>query len=386
MSFRSIYILCTIIICSATNVFATSAEILPIVPQPAHTVVSGTSVSLSKNWDIYIHPGSGIDNEYIASILRELDINTDFTGKKNDDVLIDTKISKNPEAYHGSVSENRRTRFSLPSFSKKDDTFTLWQLPSQINTIGNSYVIRTGNGKVIVMDGGVTEEEGYLRGFLGALGNTVDCWFVTHPHPDHIGAFTRILENPMDIKIHQICQSTFSDELLAREPDYKDEAIRYYEAAKKSGVEIIEGTLGMTYTFGYTTFKILGIKNEELTANPYNNSSMVIKVWDPVKSVLFLADAGAEAGDKLLNGPYRKELDCDYMQMAHHGQNGVTMDFYRAVKFRACLWPTPSWVYNNDVGGGFNTHTLTTIETRNTVDSLNITEHYLSFQGLIKIE
>ena len=33
-------------------------------------------------------------------------------------------------------------------------TFTLWQLESQINTIGNSYVIRTVNGKVIVMDGG----------------------------------------------------------------------------------------------------------------------------------------------------------------------------------------------------------------------------------------
>lgn len=105
-----------------------------------------------------------------------------------------------------------------PSFSKQDDTFTLWQLPSQINTIGNSYVIRTDNGKVIVMDG------------------------------------------------------------------------------------------------------------------------------------------------------------------------GVTMDFYREVKFRACLWPTPSWVYNNDAGGGFYTHTLTTIETRNTVDALNITEQYLSFEGLSRID
>jgi len=27
--------------------------------------------------------------------------------------------------------------------------------------------------------------------------------------------------------------------------------------------------------------------------------------------------------------------------MSHHGQNGVSMDFYRKVKFRACLWPTP---------------------------------------------
>ena len=29
------------------------------------------------------------------------------------------------------------------------ETFTLWQLPSQINTIGNSYVIQTADGQVL---------------------------------------------------------------------------------------------------------------------------------------------------------------------------------------------------------------------------------------------
>ena len=32
-----------------------------------------------------------------------------------------------------------------------------------------------------VMDGGVKEETPYLRGFLAALGNQVDVWFVSHP-------------------------------------------------------------------------------------------------------------------------------------------------------------------------------------------------------------
>lgn len=273
-----------------------------------------------------------------------------------------------------------------PAYSAQDDTFTLWQLPSQINTIGNSFVIQTDDGKIIVMDGGVKEEEGYLRGFIGSLGNVVDCWFVSHPHPDHIGAFTRILENPMGIRVRQICHSTYSEALMEREPDCKDEAIRYYEAAKKSGAILTEAALGMTFSFGHTTFRILGIKNEELKTNPYNNSSMVIKVWDPLKSVLFLGDLGKEAGDKLLQGAFQNQLDCDYMQMSHHGQSGVSMDFYRTVKFRACLWPTPTWVYNNDAGGGFNTHILTTIETRQTMDALNITEHYFSFEGLTRID
>ncbi|MDR0394084.1 MAG: family 20 glycosylhydrolase [Tannerella sp.] len=274
-----------------------------------------------------------------------------------------------------------------PSFSKQDDTFTLWQLPSQINTIGNSYVIRTDNNKIIVMDGGVKEEENYLRGFLAGLGNVVDYWFVTHPHGDHIGALTKILENPKGITIREICQSSFSDNLLEKEPGSKEHAIQYYETFKKSGIKSTEASPGMVFTFGNTTIKILGIKNEEITGNnPYNNSSMVIRVSDPVKSVLFLADTGKESGDKLLDGPFKNELDCDYIQLAHHGQQGVSMDFYRRVKFRACLWSTPTWVYNNDTGNGFNTGHLKTMETRDTMDELKITEQYFSFAGLTKIE
>ena len=62
--------------------------------------------------------------------------------------------------------------------SKKKSGFTLWQIPSHRNTIGNSYVMRTSKGKVIVMDGGFPQEELTLRGFIGALGNQVDAWFI----------------------------------------------------------------------------------------------------------------------------------------------------------------------------------------------------------------
>ena len=273
-----------------------------------------------------------------------------------------------------------------PSYAKQGDTFTLWQLPSQENTIGNSYIIRTDDNQLIVIDGGVKEEEDYLRGFISANGNQVSCWFVSHPHSDHAGAMMEIIKDPKGVKISQICQSTFSDSLIDREPDNAQFARDYYEAVNQSGIPTVEASEGLVFTFGHTNCKILGIKNEDLTMNPYNNSSMIVRVWDPLKSVLFLGDAGAEQGDKLLNGPFRNDLDCDYVQMAHHGQSAVKMDFYKAIKFRACLWPTPSWVYDNDAGNGFNTHNLTTIETRNTMDSLKITEQYVSFQGLVKID
>jgi hypothetical protein len=74
------------------------------------------------------------------------------------------------------------------------------------------------------------------------------------------------------------------------------------------------------------------------------------------------------------------------MQMAHHGQNGCDENFYKTVSFRVCLWPTPSWVWNNDAGGGFNTHILKTIDTRGWMDEKGIKEQHVSWEGLTKIE
>ncbi len=269
----------------------------------------------------------------------------------------------------------------------KKSNFVMWQLPSQINTIGNSYVFRMNDGKVVVMDGGVKEETNYLRGFLAALGNKVEIWFVSHPHPDHIGALNELLKNPGEIKIEKICLSEFSTAFCEAEPDYKTEAEEFYTNLKKSGIHVVNITRpGLIFHVNQTNFKIIAVKNEDIAINPYNNSSMVIRVWDNKKSMVFLGDAGREEGDRLLNGPYRKDLDCDYLQMAHHGQKGVSKDFYRTIKFKTCLWPSPSWVYNNDAGKGYNTHTFETVEIRNLVDSLGIKKNFVSCEGLWKIE
>ena len=275
----------------------------------------------------------------------------------------------------------------LAGFARQKPNFEVWQLPSRINTIGNSYVFRMNNGAVAVMDGGVKDEATYLRGFLAALGNNVDVWFVSHPHPDHIGALDEILKAPNGIQIGKICQSEFSPAFCESEPGCKTIAEEYYANLRKSGIPVVNvAEPGMVIMIDQTCFKILGLKNEDIAVNPYNNSSMVIRVWDNSKSMVFLGDCGKEEGDRLLNGPLRRYLDCDYLQMAHHGQQGASKNFYRTVKFRACLWPSPSWVYNNDVGKGYNTHILKTIEIRNLIDSLGIKTNYVSCNGLYKIK
>ena len=267
------------------------------------------------------------------------------------------------------------------------ETFTLWQLPSVADDHGNSYVIRTPHGRVVAIDGGKGAETDYLRGFLAALGDEVDVWIVTHPHYDHVEAMTNLLRRPMDLRVHEVRESRFTPGMIASEPEYSRWAEEYYAALDAAqGVKVTECHTGDEFTVDGVHFKILSEINPEIGVNVYNNSSMAFRVWDDAKSVVFLGDLGIEGGDKLLDSPMREYLDCDYLQLAHHGQQGCSERFYRTVNFRACLWPTPSWLYNNDLGKGENTAHYTTFETRRWMEDKGVDEHYVACYGLCCIE
>ena len=228
---------------------------------------------------------------------------------------------------------------------------------SSPDNIGNSYILKTSGGKVIVMDGGLPEEADYLKSLLkNRYGAVVDQWWISHPHSDHIGALLEILKNENSgITVKEIYHSRFPESLGKLEPyawtTYTEPLYRILDESNTIKVIDIQETGGL-YELDGVLIKVLGVTNPELTAtdngrSPYNNSSMILRVWDASKSVLFLGDAQVECGDKLLNrkDEYANYLNADYVQMAHHGQQGVSESFYKSISFKYCLWPTPTWVY-----------------------------------------
>ena len=270
----------------------------------------------------------------------------------------------------------------------RGSAFTVWQIPSHTNTIGNSYVFQTKTGKVIVMDGGFPEEAFTLRGFIGALGNEVEAWFISHPHDDHMGALWEILkQGTQDLRIKAIYHSRITDKVIDAEPTEAGKTRDFYDRLSSCEAEVVDlQQPGQVFDFDGMKLKIVSVATQ-LVTNPYNNNSMIMRVWDKKKSMVFLGDAGIECGDLALKGPFAKDLDCDYLQMAHHGQNGCSEEFYRSIKFRACLWPTPMWVWNNDMGQGFDTAHLTTVRTREWMDSIGIKEHHVSVRdGLWRLD
>lgn len=280
----------------------------------------------------------------------------------------------------------------LPTAQKPhgcDGTFTLWQLSSQSHDQMNSYVMQTADGKIIVIDGGNKADAEYLKAFLKERGDHVAIWFISHTHYDHVDALTAILNAPGELKIDRIYASLLDEDWLrqhgAPEENELQTLIDLKNAVRGVGMEITELELGQVLEIDGLAIEILGIRNPEIVENGVNNSSVVMRVSDHYKSVLFPGDLGVEGGQKLLNTKYKDRLKSDYVQMAHHGQHGVDKEFYQIVSPKYCLWPTPQWLWDNDMGGGPGTGPWVTEDVRAWMDELGVKKHYRQFDGLQEI-
>ena len=265
------------------------------------------------------------------------------------------------------------------------NNFTVYQFPPQSSTQMMGYMLKTTGNKIILIDGGTHSDSDYLKEQIKNAGGHVDLWIITHPHSDHIDAVTDVLLDK-DIRVDLLYGSLPDRSFIEQyEPAYLpsfddfNKAIQGSKAYKDININDTISIDGLKITF-------LAINNPELVSNPLNNSSVVFKVSSSSKSILFLGDAGVDEGNKIMKAYPREILKSDYVQMAHHGQAGVSKEFYKLVDPDYCLWPTPKWLWDNDNGGGYNSGSWDTINVRKWMDEIGVKENYVSYNGLIIIK
>lgn len=271
-------------------------------------------------------------------------------------------------------------------YIKYNNRLELTQLGNMGGRQMMGYFLKTKDNKNIIIDGGTTEDTQNLISYINQNEGKVDAWFITHPHEDHAGAIVEILNNT-EIPIYNIYVSLNTPEWYDKYGGERSkEAKKLMEALEVERVKgkVKEVELGQKIEIDNIKFEILGTKNPEITENAMNNSSMVIKCMVNNKSIIFLGDTGVESGNKLLK--YQKEkLNADYVQVAHHGQAGVTEEVYKAINPKVGLWPTPDWLWNNDIGTGEDSGTWKTKETREWFKNLGVEENIIEKDGNITI-
>ena len=248
---------------------------------------------------------------------------------------------------------------------------SLLQVANRSRSQMMSYIIDCPNGGTIVIDGGAYKDEDAdnLYRELEKRGKKVDLWFFSHCHDDHYGAWLKLVERGnFDIEIDRLCYNFPTYEWLMTKED-KECTERFFEAIKNSDFNIVTTKCGDVFSCGGIDIEVL---NDPINYENYrsiNPTGIILKAHFPKRSVLFLGDYDIDAEDDYKKNFSVEKLRCDIVQMAHHGQSGVSLSFYELIKPKYCLYCAPAWLWENNIGsrGGPETRgqgRFTTLTTR----------------------
>lgn len=247
-----------------------------------------------------------------------------------------------------------------------------------------SVIIETGEGGLIVVDGGWTDNADFLLEQIKQKGGHVQAWLITHPDSDHAGALADILyKHNGEITIDGIYYSFHEDSWYAE----KDQEVANMVSYLKGAFALVpQGTLhgdivsGQVINAGPAKIQVLN-KAYKTTSDFVNNSSVAYLVSLNGTNAVFLGDLARAGGAQLMADHDLSALKCDIVQLAHHGQNGVDYEVYKALRPSVALWPTPQWLWDNDNGGGAGSGPWLTQETKNWMVRLGIKTSYCIKDG-----
>ena len=259
----------------------------------------------------------------------------------------------------------------------------LYQLAPEPNSLLQSYVIKTQNGKLIVIDGGIDgdgkDRDPYMPAALRAIAGVgqdeyfeVEAWFLSHAHKDHMYELSKMLSEYSADSNYKINNIYFdfpefgTQEYAAQNGDMEISQIRenmgkygqvigaqvpegstYYDQLNGAVINAESVAKGLSFEIDGVRFDVLQTWDAADGTSNINDTSLVIRMVVGEQSVLFLNDLGAIGGRRLL-AKYGDALKSDIVQMAHHGQGGVNKDVYVAIDAQVHLWPTPIWVWKNE--------------------------------------
>ena len=254
-------------------------------------------------------------------------------------------------------------------------------LQSVDNTIGDSFIITTEDGKVIVIDGGFRFETDYFIQYLKAVTGQrkpkIDAWFLSHPHTDHVEVFYEVAEHRADkVSFDKVLLHYVPYELYAsRSQEEGMQMVGAFDRLSKAFPEKVQ-ILQTGDEFHIGAAKITVLYTADTSLIDVNEHSVIFRMDLGGKSAMFTGDAQVGAGNRAVaEWESSGLLKCDICKMAHHGQDGVDRNFYEAVAPEICLWPTPTWVWDNTNGN------LKTPEVRGWMEELGVKENYVAWQG-----
>jgi competence protein ComEC len=195
---------------------------------------------------------------------------------------------------------------------------------------GDSTLIKTPDGKVMLVDGSMTDCGDQIIKYLKTMGiKKIDAIVASHPHIDHIGGLPAIIK---EFEVGKVYRS---------ELDYPTGPNgNFLQAVKDKVIETVILKDGMSFDFGDTKIQVLNPapgfeypKGFPSSSTQFiNDQSLVLKMTYKDSSLLLPGDIYI-TGEKNLLDRHGNEIQADILKIPHHGYNtSSSPSFISAVK------------------------------------------------------
>ncbi len=168
----------------------------------------------------------------------------------------------------------------------------------------DSIFIELPNGQCLLIDAGDNNNGNQIANYIKSLDyNQLDYVVATHPHADHIGGMTTVINN---IKIGKFYMTE------------KEHTTKTFEnmidALSANNVDVFKAKAG-TDIINITGLQVSILSPVSSYGDDLNNWSAVIKVVHKNNSFLFMGDAESKVEGQLSN------IDIDVLKVGHHGSD-----------------------------------------------------------------
>lgn len=178
---------------------------------------------------------------------------------------------------------------------------------------GDSCVIVTPNNDIILVDTGDKKDASeIIEGLEDYSFEDIDLMILSHPHADHIGGATTLLNT---YKTKEVVMSSYPATTKTFET--------LLDTIEEKEIRLTQGTPGLIYEIDGVVIEVLA---SDIIPNDSNNSSLLVKVTYGDIDILFTGDIEIDAENIILDQEI--DVEAEILKLGHHGSDTSTSDSF----------------------------------------------------------
>ncbi len=246
-----------------------------------------------------------------------------------------------------------------------ESAITQMTLDYASSNFGMCYVITLEDGSFIVFDGGGSDgNKDHIRlyNLLSKLNKRPDgkiviaAWILTHEHWDHFMVFYNFCNTyGRQVTVEQYIANTPSKVVgyNSYNPNtYIEDGYFATASAAAGGIKLVKPHTGQVIKIRNAEVEVI-FTQEDLYPRKlyfYNDATMITRMKIAGQTIMWLGDTCDVASD-IVCDMYGSYLKSDMVQVAHHGYNGATREFYTLIAPKFAFWPTSADEFARQTNG-----------------------------------